>query len=102
MVPPSRPQRNAQSPNPKEQVLELVDRLRGESGLVVISTMHDLTIAGDHADQLLLLADGRTVITGPADEVLRESVLAEVYGTPVEIVEHEGRRIVLPRREDRW
>ncbi|MDH4171503.1 MAG: ABC transporter ATP-binding protein, partial [Acidimicrobiia bacterium] len=86
----------------QQDVLTLVEELRAADGLTVISTMHDLTIAGDHADQLLLLADGRTVITGPADEVLRESVLADVYGTPVEIVEHEGRRIVLPRREDRW
>ncbi len=86
----------------QQDVLTLVEELRAADGLTVISTMHDLTIAGDHADQLLLLADGRTVITGPADEVLRESVLAQVYGTPVEIVEHEGRRIVLPRREARW
>ncbi|MDH3708090.1 MAG: ABC transporter ATP-binding protein [Acidimicrobiia bacterium] len=85
----------------QQDVLTLVEELRAADGLTVISTMHDLTVAGDHADELLLLAEGRTVVAGPAAEVLDPDVLASVYDTKVDIVEHEGRRIVLPRREGR-
>jgi len=83
----------------QQDVLTLVEELRAADGLTVISTMHDLTVAGDHADELLLLSEGRTVVAGNASEVLDADVLASVYGTKVDIVEHEGRRIVLPRRE---
>ena len=48
-----------------------------------------------------MLAEGRTVIAGPAEDVLDPDVLASVYDTKVDIVEHDGRRIVLPRREGR-
>ncbi|MGI9601308.1 MAG: ABC transporter ATP-binding protein [Acidimicrobiales bacterium] len=81
----------------QHDVLSLVEELRAADGLTVLSTMHDLTVAGDHADELLLLSEGRTVTTGSAEQVLREDVLATVYGTEVDIVEHQGRRIVLPR-----
>ncbi len=44
-----------------QQVLELVDRLRREEGLTVLSTLHDLVLAGQYADQLVLLDRGRVV-----------------------------------------
>ena len=41
----------------QQEVLELVDRLRHEAGLTVVTTMHDLSIAGEYADRLVLLAE---------------------------------------------
>ena len=40
------------------EALELVDELRIERGLTVISAMHDLTLAAQFADELALLASG--------------------------------------------
>ena len=34
----------------EQQVLELVDGLRRDAGLTVVSTLHDLTVAGQYAD----------------------------------------------------
>ena len=48
----------------QQEVLELVDQLRGEHGLTVLATMHDLSIAGEYADRMVLLADGRVAATG--------------------------------------
>ena len=39
----------------QQQVLELVDTLRDDLDLTVVSAMHDLTLAGQFADQLVLL-----------------------------------------------
>ena len=39
--------------------LEIVDAVRREHGLTVLSAMHDLTLAGQFADRLILLAHGR-------------------------------------------
>ena len=48
----------------QQDVLELVDGLRRDRGLTVLATMHDLSIAGEYADRMVLLADGRVVATG--------------------------------------
>ena len=41
------------------EALEIVDELRREWGLTVVSAMHDLTLAGQFADRLLLLSAAR-------------------------------------------
>src|SRR5207342_312641 len=48
----------------QQQALELVDRLRCEHGLTVLSAMHDLTLAGLYADRLALLHEGHLVSSG--------------------------------------
>jgi iron complex transport system ATP-binding protein len=69
------------------RVLELVDELRREHGLTVLSTMHDLTLAGRFADRFALLSAGRVVAEGTRDEVLSTHVIAEHYGAAVRIVD---------------
>ncbi len=83
----------------QQQALELVDRLRREHGLTVISAMHDLTLAGLYADRLALFHEGHLVVSGNAAQVLRAETLAEFYGVSV-TVHHEpdGTVVVVPRR----
>jgi iron complex transport system ATP-binding protein len=85
----------------QQQVLELIDELRRVHDLTVITTMHDLTLAGQYADRLMLLDAGRVVVDGPANEVLTEENLASYYGARVRIIHDEGRPVVLPIREQR-
>jgi iron complex transport system ATP-binding protein len=83
----------------QQQALELVDRLRREHGLTVVSAMHDLTLAGLYADRLSLLHQGHVVASGTAAHVLRPETLSEFYGVSV-TVHHEpdGTVVVVPRR----
>jgi iron complex transport system ATP-binding protein len=85
----------------QQQVLELVDDLRRAHGLTVVTTMHDLTLAGQYADRLLLLDEGRVVIEGTAAEVLTEEHLAAYYGARVRIIYEGGQPVVLPLRARR-
>jgi iron complex transport system ATP-binding protein len=81
------------------EALELVDELRIERGLTVISAMHDLTLAAQFADELALLADGVIVASGSAEEVLEEGSLDFHFGTRVRILRtDDGELIVVPRR----
>jgi iron complex transport system ATP-binding protein len=84
----------------QQQVLELVDELRRDGGLTVLSTMHDLSLAGQYADRLLLLDAGRIEAEGSPAEVLSESTLAAYYGASVRIVRENGHVFVLPRRRE--
>jgi iron complex transport system ATP-binding protein len=83
----------------QQQVLGLVDELREEYALTVVTTMHDLTLAGAYADTLVLLADGQVVASGHPDEVLEEDVLRTYYGANVEVLTTEdGTRVIVPVR----
>lgn len=83
----------------QQQALELVDRLRRQRGLTVVSAMHDLTLAGLYADRLALLHRGTCVASGPAHEVLRAETLSEFYGVSVRVHhDSDGTVVVVPRR----
>jgi iron complex transport system ATP-binding protein len=83
----------------QQQVLEIVDRLRTRRGLTVLSTMHDLTLAGQYADRLLLIDGGHLVAAGTADEVLTRALITEHYGAEVEVVDAPGSGfVVIPVR----
>ncbi|WP_420810500.1 ABC transporter ATP-binding protein [Jiangella aurantiaca] len=82
-----------------QQVLELVDELRASRGLTVVSALHDLTTAGQFADHLVLLVDGRMVAQGSAQEVLTEELIREHYGARVRVVtDPYGGVVVVPLR----
>ena len=81
------------------EALELVDTLRRERGLTVLSALHDLTLAGQFADRLILLADGRAVATGKPDEVLTEEALTRHFGGNVRVMRcDDGDLVVVPQR----
>jgi iron complex transport system ATP-binding protein len=82
----------------QQDVLELVDQLRHDLSLTVISTMHDLTLAAQYGDHLVLLAHGRIVAEGPPVQVLTDSQVRIHYGARVEVIHHRGSPIVVPVR----
>jgi iron complex transport system ATP-binding protein len=83
----------------QQQVLELVDGLRRDGGLTVLSTLHDLTAAGQYADALVLLHEGRVVAAGPPPAVLTAGLIESVYAARVAVSTGEdGRPTVAPVR----
>ena len=84
----------------QQQVLELVDGLRRSAGLTVLSTLHDLTVAGQYADTLVLLSDGRVEAAGTASAVLTAELIGRVYAAQVEVgCGPDGRPVVSPIRK---
>ncbi len=81
------------------EALELVDELRHERGLTVLSVLHDLTLAAQFADRLVLLAEGRVVASGTPERVLDEDVLSRCFGGQVRVLlDDDGGPLVVPRR----
>lgn len=52
------------------QVLELINKLRKESGVSVLFISHDLAIVGEICDELLVVQSGEIVESGPTAQVL--------------------------------
>jgi iron complex transport system ATP-binding protein len=82
----------------QQEVLELIDKLRNEKKIAVISTMHDLTVSGLYPDRLMLLAQGNVVASGPAESVLTPENIAKHYGAKVTVIAHESGPVVIPER----
>ncbi len=58
--------------------LELLALLKG-LGLTVIATLHDLTLAAEFSERVLILAHGRVLADGPPDQALSEDTLADAF-----------------------
>jgi cobalamin transport system ATP-binding protein len=85
----------------QQQVLELLDELRAERQLTVLSAMHDLTLAGQFADRLLLLCEGAVVAEGRPEQVLTRDLIARHYGADVRVVHDDWGLAVAPARSRR-
>jgi iron complex transport system ATP-binding protein len=68
------------------QVLHLMGDLAGAGGTVLLA-LHDLNLALRFCDWLVVLNAGRVVAEGPPAEVLREDLLAEVYGVRARLID---------------
>jgi iron complex transport system ATP-binding protein len=79
-------------------ILELLQHEVRESGLTVLATLHDLTLAGQFADRLVLLDHGRLVLDGPSGEVVRSRQLEECYGMQLRVIDVDGADVVIPVR----
>ncbi|NJM81087.1 MAG: ABC transporter ATP-binding protein [Tabrizicola sp.] len=64
--------------------LELLALLKG-LGLTVIATLHDLTLAAEFAERVLILRDGRILADGPPDKALTEATLAQAFNVRARI-----------------
>jgi len=83
-------------------VLDLVRQLCRREGKGVLAAIHDLSLAGQYCDRLVMLNEGRIVGEGEPEEVLSPQLLASVYGTRVSVFSHPltGRPVVTPMSED--
>jgi iron complex transport system ATP-binding protein len=84
----------------QQDVLELVAALRRDERLTVISAMHDLTLAGQFADRVVLLAGGRSIVAGPPREVLTEQAINHHYRASVKVLDDGERSVVVPTRRE--
>ena len=83
----------------EQQVLELVDELRKDAGLTVVSTLHDLTVAGQYADTLVMLDGGEVVAAGSPQTVLTAALIESVYAAKVNVIAgRDGHPVVAPVR----
>jgi iron complex transport system ATP-binding protein len=69
------------------QMLDLVRKWQHESNLTVIAVLHDLNLAAQYCDRILLLSQGQQMIIGKPEAVMEDLLIERVFGT---------RPIVLP------
>ncbi|HSJ44746.1 MAG TPA: ABC transporter ATP-binding protein [Euzebyales bacterium] len=86
----------------RQHVLDLVDRLRRECELTVLAAMHDLTLAAQYADRLVLLDGGRVAAEGVATDVLTRQRIADHFDADVHVlIAPDGGIALVPARTRR-
>ncbi|WP_194841358.1 ABC transporter ATP-binding protein [Salinibacillus xinjiangensis] len=69
-------------------VLELVNYWKEKTALTVVMVLHDLNLASQFCEQLILLNEGEIEKIGSSNEVIQQDILEKVYETIPEIVTH--------------
>jgi iron complex transport system ATP-binding protein len=69
------------------QMLDLVRKWQHESNLTIIAVLHDLNLAAQYCDRILLLSQGQQMIIDKPEAVMEDVLIERVFGT---------RPIVLP------
>ncbi|PNU04431.1 ABC transporter ATP-binding protein [Novosphingobium guangzhouense] len=85
----------ALDPGHQIDVMELLSA-EAREGALVVTVLHDLTMAARYCDRLLLIDRGMLVAQGSPQEVLTSDRLREVYGVTGRIEFGNGSAMVVP------
>lgn len=66
-------------------IMDLIRRLNREIELTVVVVLHDLNLAGEYCQRLLLMSEGRIVADGTPERVLQDHLLGPVYRAPIRV-----------------
>lgn len=78
----------------QQAVTELIRRQAQERGSAVVFVTHEINPVIEHVDRVLYFARGQHRIGTPR-EVIRSEVLSELYDSPVDVIEHRGRLVIM-------
>ncbi|NLY44355.1 MAG: ABC transporter ATP-binding protein [Clostridiaceae bacterium] len=80
------------------EILGIIKRLTEDKGMIAILSLHDLNLASQYCDHLILLSKGRVLKQGSPQEIITEGNISKVYNTKVHIFENPftGRPYIIP------
>lgn len=67
------------------QLMEHLQVQTAAQGWVSVAVLHDLNLAAQFADQLIVLGDGRLQAFGPPAQVLSRELIHDLYHVPVDV-----------------
>ncbi|MGI6630170.1 MAG: heme ABC transporter ATP-binding protein [Bacillota bacterium] len=84
-------------------LLELMDNLNRTKGLTVIAVLHDLNLAAQFSEKIVLLNKGKIVAYGDPSEVLTSENIREIYHVEVAVSTNEitGKLNIIPLSKEK-
>lgn len=86
----------------QQQTLDLICRIRSQRELTVVMTMHDLSLAGQYSDRIVLLSQGEVASEGTPKDVLNPDRLSALYGARIQVMEVDSDIVVIPTRSQEF
>ncbi len=86
------------------EILDLLKKLNSQEGLTVAMILHDLNLASEYCNRIIMLKNGEIFRIGTPEEVLTYQTIEEVYNTLVVVKENpiSSRPHVLLVPKDKW
>jgi iron complex transport system ATP-binding protein len=82
----------------QQMIVKLLNRFSGE-GTGQLIVMHDVNLAAEVADEIILMTSGRVVASGAPGEVMTEANLAQTFSTPMQVLTDGGQQFFRARLE---
>lgn len=70
------------------EIMDLIKSLNREQGMTILAILHDLNIAAQYCDRLILIGQGSIQADGPPDEVVTADNIRRVYNAEVWVRRH--------------
>ncbi|MFV9510972.1 ABC transporter ATP-binding protein [Tepidibacillus sp. LV47] len=74
-------------------VLEHIRKWHQEKEITIVMVLHDLNLAAQYCDELILIQDGKIESIGKVEEVLNVKEIERVYHTKPILVQHPIRKV---------
>jgi iron complex transport system ATP-binding protein len=79
-------------------IYDILTRLNRERKMTIIAVSHDLNLASNYCERVLVFREGRLMFDGPPQQAITPESVRDVYGADVLVSTHPGtgRPFVLP------
>ena len=80
-------------------VLNSIEILK-QRGVTIISTMHDITLAAMYADHIIVMQNGRILLSGASAQVVHSPELKSAFDNRINVFTLDsGRPVVMPTKD---
>jgi len=78
------------------QILNILKNLNANHDMTLVIAMHDLNLASQFCNRLILLNEGKIVRDGTPEQVLEKNILEQVYSIDIDLSIRDGHIMVHP------
>lgn len=78
----------------QKNILDLVRRIHTSEKLTTLFVTHNMSIAPQYCDRVVLMNEGKICALGPVEEILTEKNLTEIYRSQISIFQHDSSLII--------
>lgn len=79
----------------QHRTMEMVSNMVSRLGICAVMTMHDINLSTYYSDTLVFVKNGRVEACG-GREVVTPEMVKRIYGMDVDVIDHNGKPIVVP------
>lgn len=79
------------------ELLRCVERLKAKRHLTIIMVLHDLNLALQSCETLLLMEEGKVILSGSPNQIVKSTELQRVYKQKLHFIEEAGQSYIVPR-----
>lgn len=70
------------------EIMNIIRELVDKEGLTAICVLHDINLAVNYSDEIIIMKDGKLVSMGEPSDIIRQDLIEDTYGISVKIIQN--------------